>query len=241
MNSLKQLNLCAVSGCLFLAAANAFAQPIVYTTTEYTTFASIDLGSDTSGLLSKINPPDPLPLLSSAVLADAGNSSSASGSANTGQLNVSTETVSSSLFAVASAGAGFSGMFTGTGQRVDFKIDYSTSGDNFGGGLGGSQLFVTLLSNGVTLFDQIFSDTALIQQSFILSSGSTNLFDIQLISNAEADGSLDNIMLGSNIASAAFSINAAPVPEPSMIWLMLGGLGLLGIKARRKTSGAINK
>jgi len=240
MSSLKQLKLYAVSGCLFWAAANAFAQPIVYASAEYTTFASIDLGADSSGLLSKTNPPDPLPLLSSAVLADSGNSSSASGNANTGQLNVSTETVSSNLFSVGTAGAGFSGKFMGTGQRVDFKIDYGTSDDSFGG-LGGSQLFVTLLSNGVTLFDQIFSDTALIQQSFILSSGSTNLFDIQLISNAEADGSLDNPVLGSNIASAAFSINAAPVPEPSMIWLMLSGLGLLGIKARRKTSGAINK
>ena len=234
MSMFKRLTQYTLAGCLIAVAASAIAAPVDFTQSEYTTFASSDMGAETSGLLSKSSPPDMLPLLSSAMLSDTGNSSSATGSANTGQLDVSTDTVSSSLLAAATSDAGLSGTFTGTGQRVDFVVDYSTSGDIFGGSAG-SQLFVTLQSNGATLLDGTFSSTQQIQQSFVLPSGSTNLFDIQLVSNAVADGSLDNLVLGSNVASAAFSLNAAPVPEPSVAWLMLGGLGVVGLARRKAT------
>jgi hypothetical protein len=233
MSLFKHLTHYTLAGCLLSAAANVIAAPVAFTQSEYTTFASTDMGADTSGLLSKSSPPDMLPLLSSAMLADAGNSSLATGSANTGQFDVNTDTVSSNLFAASTAGAGFSGMFAGTGQRVDFVIDYSTSDDVFGGSAD-SQLSVTLDSNGGRLFNGTFSSTQLIQQGFTLPSGSNNLFDIQLVSNAVADGSLGNVILGSNVASVTFSLNAAPVPEPSVAWLMLGGLGVVGL-ARRRT------
>ncbi len=232
MKLFKHLTHYTLACGLISAATNVFAMPVTYTQTEYTTFASLDMGADTSGLLSKSSPPDMLPLLSSAMLADSGNSSSATGSANTGQFDVSTETVSSGLFAAATSGAGFSGRFTGTGQRVDFVIDYNNTDDVFGGSAG-SQLFVTLLSNGTTLFDGTFSSTQLIQQGFTLPLGSSNLFDIQLVSNALADGSVNNLVSSTNTASAAFSLNAAPVPEPSVAWLMFGGIGVMAL-ARRK-------
>ena len=105
MSLFKHLTPYTLAGCLISAAANVIAAPVAFTQSEYTTFASVDMGADTSGLLSKSSPPDMLPLLSSAILADAGNSSLATGSANTWQFDVNTDTVSSGLFAAATAGA----------------------------------------------------------------------------------------------------------------------------------------
>lgn len=224
---LKQVPHYALAGCLFLASATVAAGPIAYTSSEYSAFASADLGSDTSGLLTKTSPPDALPLGVSATLADPSHSSVASGTANDGLLDISTDAVSVERFAVAAAGAGFSGEFLGTGGRVNFLIDFSNDNELFGG-LADAALFVTLVSGGVTLFDDVINSTQMVEQSFILSAGSINLFDIQLISNAEAQGDGVDIAFGTNTARAAFSINAAPVPEPGVGWLMLSGLGLLG-------------
>ena len=80
----------------------------------------------------------------------------------------------------------------------------------------------------------------MIEQSFILGAGSSNLFDIQLISNSLADGSMDDLISASNVASASFSVNATPIPEPSMAWLMLGGLAVVGVARRRALRAAIH-
>lgn len=236
MNLFKYFIPAILAGCLFLAAANAVAGPIVFTHSEYTVFASADLGANTEGPFTQTSPPAELPLLVDANLGDFNNSSSATGIANAGQFDVSTEAISLDAFAAAVAGAGFSGEFTGTGERVEFLIDFSNFNDVIDG-MAGAQLFVTLLSDGISLFDEIFSSSQIVQQSFMLSAGTTNLFDIQLISSAEAEGSVAGTARGFNLASAAFGINAAPAPEPAMVWLMLVGMGLLAL-TRRKTGRA---
>lgn len=126
MNLLKNSQHYALAGCLLFAATNVFAVPIVFNTSEYSAFADVEVGDNSSGLVSRINPPDTLPLLAFASLANGSNSASASGSANTGQLNVSNTVSSLDLFAGATSGAGFEGEFTGTGGRVNFLLDFLT-------------------------------------------------------------------------------------------------------------------
>lgn len=217
----------ALAGCLFLASATVTAGPIAFTSSDYAVFASAELGSDTSGLLSQTHPREAFPLGVVATLADSSHSGVASGMANGGLLDASTDAISVDRFAVATAGAGFSGEFLGTGERINFLIDFSNNNELFGGSADAA-LFVTLVSGGVTLLNEILNTTQMVEQSFILNTGSINLFDIQLISNAEAQGDGVDIAFGTNTAHAAFSMNAAPVPEPGMGWLMLSGLGLLG-------------
>lgn len=235
MNLFKNPQPYALVGCLFFGATNAFAIPIVFNTSEYTAFADVEVGNNSSGLVSKTNPPDPLPLLASASLANASNSATASGNANTGQLNVSTSVSSLNLFTGATSGAGFESQFTGTGGRVSFLIDFLNS-SNVDTGFAGADLFVTLVSGTTTLFDQVFNSSQSIMQSFVLASGSSNIFNIQLISSADALGDGETSAFGSNIASARFSLDAAPavaISEPGITWLVLGGLGLLAWSRRR--------
>ena len=123
----------------------------------------------------------------------------------------------------------------GTGQQVNFAVDFS-SFDNAFNGAANSQLFITLVSNGTTLLDKILSSSQIVNESYLLSAGSTNLFDIQLISNANALGDME-AALGFNLASAAFNVSA--VPEPNVAWMMLAGVGMVGWMRRKAARAAI--
>lgn len=228
----------ALAGCLLFAAANASAIPITFNTSEFTAFVEADLGDDTSATIS--NPLDALPLFVSAELSDDDNSSTAKSTVNPGQFDVSTDTLSKGRRAFSSAVAGFQGQFTGTGDRFNLSIDFSDASDIFGDGIAGAELVVTLDSGGTFLINQTFTSSQLIEQSFILGAGSSNLFDIRLFSNSEALGTMDDLISASNVASASFNINATPVPEPSMAWLMLGGLALVGVSRRKALRAAIH-
>lgn len=240
MNLLKHPQYYALAGCLLLGSANVFAVPIIFNTSEYSAFADVEVGDNSSGLISKTNPPDPLPLLASASLANGSNSATATGNASAGQLSTSTSVNSLNSFTGATSGAGFESQFTGTGGSVSFLINFLNS-SNVDMGFAGADLFVTLVSGTTTLFDQVFNSSQSIAQSFVLPSGSSNIFNIQLISSADAFGDGETSAFGMNTASAAFSLDAAPaaaISEPGMAWLVLGGLSLLAWSRQSMTRNA---
>lgn len=237
MNLSNKTHAYALAGCLLFAATNVLAVPIIINNSNYSAFADVEVGNNSSGLVSKMNPPDPLPLLASTSLANGSHSATASGSAGIGQLNVNTSVSSLNLFTSATSGAGYESQFTGMGGTVKFVIDFLNA-NSFDTGSAGADLFVTLVSDTTTLFDQVFNSSQSIMQSFVLASGSSNIFNIQLISSADALGDGSVSAFGSNTASATFSLDATPavaVPEPGMSWLVLSGLGLLAWSRRQKT------
>lgn len=238
MNMLKNPQYYALAGCLFFGATNVFAVPLVFNTSEYSAFANVDVGDASSGLDSKTNPPDTLPLLTSASLTNGSNSGTATGKANTGQLNVSTSVNSLDLFTGAVSGAGFESTFTGTGGNVNFLLNFMNS-STFDTGFAGADLIVTLVSGTTTLLDEVLNSSQSIAQSFTLAAGSSNIFNIQLISSADAFGDGVTAATGLDTASATFSLDAVQpavvIPEPGIVWLVLGGLGLLGWSRRNMT------
>ena len=224
-----------LAGCLWLVATNLAAAPLTFSQSEYTAFATAELDANINGPFALSSAPGSLPLIANASLSTLPNSSFAVGIANMGQLVASTQAFSLGASSAGVAGAGFSGQFIGTGQAVNFGVDFS-SFNNVVNGAANSQLFITLVSDGTTLFDKILSSSQTVNESYLLSQGSTNLFDIQLISNANALGGLD-AALGFNLASAAFNVSA--VPEPNVAWLMLAGMGMVGLVRRKATRAAI--
>jgi hypothetical protein len=202
--------------------ASAQATPIVFTSSSYTTAAFADVGGLSDGPFDAASPPDPLPIISSASVTAAGGLAAANAIADTLLLAASSEAASSLEASSASAVTTFFGAFTTLGAGLSLQVNFEDFIDSLGGGSAGSELFVLLQVDGLTLLDASYTAAELIGAKFMTAAGLPGVLDISLVSvaRAEADG------FGFNLASADFSLNS--VPEPASLALILGGLGLLG-------------
>ena len=225
--------ICAVCFGFYAMALNA--APISFTNSSYQT-AAVALAGDVTNSNSDSSPPRDLPLLTKAdATADSGIAS-AEGTAETGLLGARADVSSSLNNASALGSSEFTGEFLGSVGKIRLFADFFADGSADGDGSLDNQLTIRLISNGVTLLDEVLTATGLFDRTFDLSAGALNVLDILLLSSADVtNGSAQSI------ASANFSLTSNDVSETPMLALFALGLLSLVSSRRREPVSLIHK
>ena len=218
--------ICAVCFGFYAMALNA--APISFTNRSYQT-AAVALAGDVTHSNSDSSPPRDLPLLTRAVATADSGSASAEGTADAGFLGARADVSSSINNASALGSSEFTGEFLGSVGKTRLFANFFADGSAEGDGTLDNQLTIRLISNGVTLLDEVLTATGLFDRTFDLSVGALNVLDILLLSSADVTNGN-----AQSIASANFSLTSNDVSETPVIALF--ALGLLLVLSRRRES-----
>lgn len=211
----------------------AQAAPILFTSTSYSTLAQADAGDASDGPSSGSGDATTLPLTSMAsALGSDGDTASAVAFADMLFLSATSEANAVLGAAAATAVASFSGTFNTMPGWLNLSLGFDALIDPLGGGFASNQLAVTLEVGGITLFNDLLFNSALIDQSFLLTSGGAGIFDLTLIGTADAAAPGDSAF---SLASLNASLDAVAVPEPGSVALLLAGMFGLRLTRRRIT------
>lgn len=205
-----------VTMLLAVWAGGLCATPISFIAVEYSTGSFAKAGGATdSAFDSSLLHPLPPPLLTSSPKDQADfKGAAAAGTADNGFLGVFAQAEDDPK-AVALASAEFIGTFTAPNFfHLTLNFDTQSSGNAEG------LLLISLLNNGLVAFEQTFSSNLVFDRVFNLDAGTATL-DLLLFSSAYATQ-------GDALNLATVSFQTAAVPEPSVLFLSILGLGLLG-------------
>ena len=217
------------------ALASTCAHAIVFTATTYTTGATAMAGS-ASDSDSGTSPPAPLVLKSTAHVDTATDSAFADATADNFFLAVTSEVKSSLETSTAVGNAGFNGDFAfpagpcrvaGCANQLLLSIRFDAQGDIADNGTTETLLAVTLVGDGVSLFDKVFSAPGPLPLLIDVPFG-THLGNLDITLTNTSDAEVGNAF---GLTSASFGI--AAVPEPATWIALAAGLFVLSLLLRR--------
>ncbi len=212
--------------CLTLLAFGAKAEGIVFSSTLVEATAVAVTGDGLPGFEQQQG------ITGATVFASAdsvGSDVATAGAISGAGLLTTSADAAAVAFANAVATARFAGAFGGGGGTVNLLVDFLNLDLASGTGAAGTTLFISLIEDGVTLFEDFV--TGPWSFSYVSAAGSNNWLDVLLTS--EASASVLSPGAGNGAAFGQVSI-AGTVPETtSLLLLALGLAALVYFRPRR--------
>lgn len=211
--------------CVACCGLSAQALPIVFSNSQYETSAVAIAGSQADTNFDS-SPPSALPLVTSATVVGATDFASGNGIAAGGLLQTLAEASSGAGLASAVGTSEFIGTFTGGGP-FGIRLDFNSQNFTDTGAFSSGNLFLLLISNNITLANEVFSAPSIITRTYNLPFGSVNSLDLLLSSEASTTTG------GNAFNLASVGIQATSLPVAPTWLLMLPGLLCLVPWSRR--------
>ncbi|MEF7613325.1 hypothetical protein V4F39_05325 [Aquincola sp. MAHUQ-54] len=213
--------------CLAALALSAQAAPVSFVDAlfEATAVATTD---GVPGFDMQSGPPSELPVLAEADSIGLTTDIALAGAiGGPGLLSTSADVSGASGIASAVATARFTGSFATTGL-LSLSIDFAPVTFADGAGSAATSLFVSLVSGGVTLFQDYVTGPWTFE--YTQAAGATSLLDLTL--SSEATVGFPTAGVGNAVTSGLVSFAVSPVPLPATWLLFLGGLGPIAAAVR---------
>jgi hypothetical protein len=217
---------------LVAASGSAYAVPVAFTQSSYTASALSSAGDASDGPQFDATP-SALPFSATSAATGSGGDFSSSTAFNDSQfLTTNSQATSVADAASATATSTFSGSFDAQPGTLNFMLNFDSSSGENDTALANGLLTATLKINGVTVYNQVLTSASAFDTDYTLTGNGIGVFTVSLTSSSYAvAGGFAN-----NAATADFSLDVTPVPEPANAILMLSGLMGIGLLRRRARS-----
>jgi len=206
------------------------AGEITFTSAQFDVSA-VAVTSASAGFDSRSSPPSAVPVSASADSVGAADVATAGAIGGPGLLTTSADVSGGGGITNAVGTSHFAGSFLTSAAEPFLTLDFAPTTFAVGASTVATSLFVSLMSGGITLFQDVVSGPW--HASYRLTAGATNSLDLTLTSEVTAGFPAQGTGNASSFGLVTF---ASAVPEPETSFLLLIGLGALAAIKRKRAS-----